>query len=115
MIYACWAGAAKGAHPDFVIVARIQERNGSALIEPLLERARRQFSRRALYWVDAGNSKGDNFFLNFNQHPVVWLLKAFAFFGRQILQSWHEAQGLQKFSHRGAGAGDEEINAFGGK
>ena len=74
-------GVLERADFHFVIVSRVEQRDRSALVEPTFQFSRGEFRRRSLSWFDARNAKGDDLFLDANQHAVERLFVADADFG----------------------------------
>ncbi len=105
-------GAAKGAEADFVVVAGVEEGDGAALVEPLLERVRGEFGRRVAGGIDALDPEGDDLFFNLHEHPVVGLFGAETFFGGEVGEAGNGAKLGDEGIDLGAGAGDKEVDAF---
>ena len=70
-------GAAEGAEFYFVSVAGVEKRDGSALVEPLLELAGSEPGRGTTGGIDAGDTEGDDFFFDLHQHAIERLMIAF--------------------------------------
>ena len=71
----------------FVIVAGIEQRDGSPFIEPALEVLRRKFRRRSLRRFDARHAEGDDLAFDLHEHAIERLLVARADFGREFFQA----------------------------
>ncbi len=104
--------AAKRAELHLVIVARVEQRHGPPLVEPLLERRRRNLARRFLLRLDALHAERDDFLFDPDQHPVERLVLAHAHLRRQILQPRDRAQLGQQQPDLVRAAGDEEVDAL---
>ena len=105
--------ATKGAHADFVVVARVEQRDRAALVEPLLERVCGQFGRGAASRIDPLDPEGDDFLFDLHQHPIEGLFSAEAFLRREILEAGDGAQFDEEGVDVFARSGYEEVNALG--
>ena len=54
----------------FVVVARIEQRDGPAFIEPSFELSRRNLRRGSLAWLDARHAERDDLLLDSDEHSV---------------------------------------------
>ena len=71
----------------FVVVSRIEQRDGPPFVEPALQFSRGKFRRRSLAGFDPRNAKRDDLLLDAHQHAVERLLVADADFGREVLEA----------------------------
>lgn len=106
-------GVFESAELDFVIVAGVQERDGAAFIEPLLEGGRRDARRGVASGIDAFNAERDDFLFDAHEHPVERLVIAFAEFNGEISEPRDGTELGSEFFDARRETGDEEIDAFG--
>jgi len=77
----------KGAELHFVIVARVEQRDGAAFIQPALELAGCELRRGAPDGVDPFHPECDDLFFDSHQHPAKRLVIGFADLDLQGLQA----------------------------
>ena len=92
-------GVFKSAEFNFVIVAGVQECDGTSFIEPLFERGWRNAGRGVAAGIDAFDAEGDDLFFDADEHPVERLMLALTEFEGEIGQAGDGAE--RRFFHPG--------------
>src|SRR6476619_7580026 len=96
MIDAQRYGVLERAELHFVIVSRIEQRDGPSFVEPTFKFARSELRRGSLGWIDARNPEGDDFPLDADQHAVERLFAADANLRPEIRQPRYRPQLFQQ-------------------
>jgi hypothetical protein len=86
VIHADRQGVFEGAEPHLVVVAGVEERQRTALVEPLLEFLRRELRRRVIAGPHAFDAKGDDLLLQFDEQSAERLVVAHALLGIEVGQ-----------------------------
>ena len=101
------------AELHFVIVARVEQGDGTALVEPPLQFLRRELGGRAPRGINAIDTERDDLFLQSHEHPGERLMLRLAELRLQILQAGQAAQLPQQQINLVRRSGDEQVDALG--
>ena len=113
MVHADGQGVAEGAEADFVVVARVEQRDRPAFVEPLLEFAGGQLGGSAPGGIDALDAERDDLLLEPHQHAGEGLMVGLAVFRRQVREARQGAEFGEEQFNAVRGAGDEQVDALG--
>ncbi len=105
--------ATESAELHLVVVARVEQRDVAAFVEPLLEGRGVELGRGAHARTDAFDSKGDDLFFDPHQHASEGLIGALAEFWSQAAEARNGAEFRNQVLNLRRAPGDEQIHALG--
>ena len=103
----------KGAKLDFVVVARVEQCDPPALVEPLFKGASGDLGRGAHPGPNAFHSECDDLFFDPHEHPRKWLVRAFAKFRGEAGEPRDRTQFLDQSLDRSGGSRHKQIDPLG--
>ena len=113
VVHADWQGVFEGAEPHLVVVAGVEEREGAALVEPLLEFHRRELRRRVIAGPHAFDTESDDLAFDFDEKSAERLVVAHALLGIEVGQQRVAAEMADELLDTFARPGQNEVDALG--
>ena len=112
MIHADGPRIFERAELHLVVIPRVQQCYGTALVQPLLQIPGGELGRCPLRRINAGDTERNDFLFETHQHPSERLVFRFTHLGLQIRQRWPASQlGEQEIDFL-LRARDEQVDAF---
>lgn len=105
-------GAAEGTESYFVGVAGIEKGDGSALVQPFLQLARRNFWGGAAAGIDSRDTEGDYLFPDLHQHSIERLMITFAYFRGEVSETGNGSKVIEKAAGGVSFGRHEDVDSF---
>src|SRR3954465_16072557 len=106
-------GAAEGAEFYFVGVARVEQSDGSAFLEPFFQFSRRNSRSGAAAGVDSIDPERNYFFFDLHQHSIEWLMIALTDFRGEVSETGNVSSQVIEERVGGGGCGrHDDVNSF---